>query len=130
MLELIKAGGLLMWPILVCSAISAAIITERFWTLQQERVAPKGLVAQVLQWTKSGHLTHGRIKRLHEKSKLGEILVAGLNNRSAEREMMKESIEEVGTSRCSFVGEIFKYARHDSVNFSLTRASRYGDRDD
>jgi len=95
-LELIKAGGLLMWPILVCSVISLAIIIERFWSLQQKRIAPKHLVAQVWQWAKVGHLDNRRIQNLRISSPLGRILAAGLVNRSHEREVMKESIEEIG----------------------------------
>ncbi len=96
MLELIKAGGLLMWPILICSVISLSIIIERFWSLQQKRIAPKHLVAQVWQWAKVGHLDNKRIQTLRVTSPLGRILAAGLVNRSHEREVMKESIEEIG----------------------------------
>ncbi len=96
MLELFKAGGLLMWPILICSVISLAIIIERFWSLQQKRIVPKHLVAQVWQWAKVGHLNNQRIRDLSVASPLGRILAAGLVNRSHEREVMKESIEEVG----------------------------------
>jgi biopolymer transport protein ExbB len=95
-LELIKAGGLLMWPIIFCSVISLAIIIERFWSLQEKRVAPKHLVAQVWQWAKVGHLDSKRIQNLRISSPLGRVLAAGLVNRSHEREVMKESIEEVG----------------------------------
>ncbi|MFB3090230.1 MAG: MotA/TolQ/ExbB proton channel family protein [Gammaproteobacteria bacterium] len=96
MLELIKAGGVLMWPILICSILSLAIILERFWSLQEKRIAPKHLVAQVWQWAKVGHLDNQRIRDLSVASPLGRILAAGLVNRSHEREVMKESIEEVG----------------------------------
>ncbi len=96
MLELIKAGGLLMWPILLCSVISLAIIIERFWSLQQQRIAPRHLVAQVWRWAKVGHLDNNRIQNLRTSSPLGRILAAGLVNRSHKREVMKESIEEVG----------------------------------
>jgi len=95
-LELIKAGGLLMWPILLCSIVSVAIIAERFWSLQQKRIAPKNLVAKVWQWEKVGHLDARRIQDLKRGSPLGRILAAGLVNRYHEREVMKESIEEVG----------------------------------
>jgi len=95
-LELIKAGGLLMWPILICSVISLAIIIERFWSLQQQRIVPKHLVAQVWQWAKVGHLDNNRIQNLRAGSPLGRVLAAGLVNRSHKREVMKESIEEVG----------------------------------
>lgn len=96
MLELIKAGGLLMWPLLLCSVISLAIIAERFWSLQKKRIAPKNLLAQVWQWQKSGHLDAKRIQQLRKSSPLGRILAAGLVNSHQDRVVMKESIEEVG----------------------------------
>ncbi len=96
MLELIKAGGLLMWPLLLCSVISLAIIVERFWSLQKKRIAPKNLLAQVWQWQKTGHLDAKRIQQLRTSSPLGRILAAGLVNSRREREVMKEGIEEVG----------------------------------
>ena len=96
MLELIKAGGFIMWPILLCSVISLAIAAERLWSLQKKRVTPSNLVTQVWQWEKVGHLDAKRIQDLRVSSPLGRVLAAGLVNRKHEREVMKESIEEVG----------------------------------
>lgn len=96
MFELIKAGGLLMWPLLICSVISLAIILERLWFLQTRRVIPPQLVARVRAWVEAGALDASRLEKLREGSPLGRILAAGLANRQQDREMMKESIEEVG----------------------------------
>lgn len=96
MLELIKAGGLLMWPILLCSVISLAIVVERFWSLQTKRITPRNLVSQVWQWAKSGNLDAKRINDIRVESPLGRLLAAGLVNLKHDREVMKESIEEVG----------------------------------
>ena len=96
MLELVKAGGWLMMPILMCSVIAMAIIAERFWTLQRKRVTPPNLVVQVWQWAKSGNLDDDRVRSLRKSSPLGRILAAGIVNRDNSREMMKESIEDVG----------------------------------
>jgi biopolymer transport protein ExbB len=95
-LELIKAGGLLMWPIILCSVITMAIVAERFWSLRKIKVAPDNLVAKVWQWQKVGHLDNKRIRDLRDSSPLGKILAAGLVNRNHSREIMKESIEEIG----------------------------------
>jgi len=95
-LELMKAGGLLMWPLLLCSIISLAIIAERFWSLQSKRIAPRNLVTWVWQWQNAGELDAARIQQLRNSSPLGRILAAGLVNRRHNREVMKESIEEVG----------------------------------
>ena len=96
MLELVKAGGWLMVPILLCSVIAMAIVAERFWTLQRKRITPGNLVVQVWQWAKSGNLNEDRIRTLRKSSPLGRILAAGLVNRDTSRAMMKESIEDVG----------------------------------
>lgn len=96
MLELIKAGGLLMWPIILCSIIAMAIIGERFWSLREIKIVPKNLVAKVWQWQKVGHLDKKRIQDLRDSSPLGMVLAAGLVNRKHSREIMKESIEETG----------------------------------
>lgn len=96
MLEMFQAGGPVMWPILLCSIVALAIVCERFWSLQAQRIAPKNLVAQVWQWDRGGQLDARRIQELRRGSPLGRILAAGLVNRRSDRAVMKESIEEVG----------------------------------
>ncbi len=96
MLELIKSGGWLMLPILLCSVIAMAIIVERFWTLRRKRIVPKGLVVQVWKLAKEKKLDKRHIHVLREGSPLGRILAAGLVNMRHEREIMKESIEDTG----------------------------------
>ncbi len=85
-----------MWPILICSVISLAIVAERFWSLQTRRICPKNLVAQIWQWQKNGELNQKNIQALRTGSPLGRVLAAGLINRSHDRIIMKETIEEVG----------------------------------
>jgi biopolymer transport protein ExbB len=94
--EIIKAGGWLMWPLILCSVISIAIITERFWTLRRGRILPKYVVTQIWTWYKRNELTKESINTLRESSPLGRVLAAGLVNRHHSRAVMKESIEEAG----------------------------------
>ena len=96
MLEIVKSGGWLMLPIILCSVISAAIIIERIWTLQPRRVLPKNLTRQVWECVSKNQLNHTHIQTLHQGSPLGEILAAGLVNRHRDREIIKESIEDAG----------------------------------
>jgi biopolymer transport protein ExbB len=96
MLEIVKSGGWLMLPIIVCSIIAAAIILERLWTLQPSRVLPRNLTRQVWEWVSKNQLNHQHIETLHHGSPLGEILAAGLANRHRERDIIKESIEDAG----------------------------------
>jgi biopolymer transport protein ExbB len=95
-LELVKAGGWLMLPIIACSVIALAIIVERLWSLQVRRVLPKHLVAQVWRWEKIHQLNDERLTELQASSPLGSILAAGIANRHENRDIMKESIEDTG----------------------------------
>ena len=96
MLEFVQSGGWLMAPILLCSVAAMAIIVERLWSLQRERVVPADLAARAWEWVRTGTLTEERIQALREGSPFGRILAAVLASRHLDREMMKEYIEEVG----------------------------------
>lgn len=94
---MIKSGGWLMLPILLCSVIALAIILERFWTLRPNRIAPKNLLAEVWGWIRNNQLSSERMKELRTTTPLGQILAAGLSNSKYGREIMKESIQEVAS---------------------------------
>lgn len=94
MFELLKAGGWLIIPLLVCSVLALTIIVERFLSLNPRKVAPPDLLAQVWTWIKNNQLDAGKIKQLRQSSPLGQILATGLANSRYGREVMKESIEE------------------------------------
>jgi biopolymer transport protein ExbB len=47
MWEIVQAGGVLMWPIILCSIVAAAITLERLWTLQDRRVLPPDLMQKI-----------------------------------------------------------------------------------
>lgn len=96
MFEILKSGGLMMLPIILCSIIALTIVIERFWSLRAERIVPNDLVDQVWQWFKAGQLDKKRIQSLRNSSPLGRILAAGLVNLKHSRAVMKESIEEAG----------------------------------
>lgn len=94
MFELVQAGGWLMFPIILCSIIAAAICVERFWTLRKNQIVPRNLLAQVWNTIKSNEMDNRKLRELRAGSPLGEILAAGIANHRRGREQMKESIEE------------------------------------
>jgi len=94
--EILKNGGWMMAPILLCSIVAMAIIIERLWVLQRKRIIPAELVAHIWHLHREDKLDDGAIKQIKLSSPLGRILAAGLLNRKYGREMMKTSIEEVG----------------------------------
>jgi biopolymer transport protein ExbB len=97
MLEIVKAGGWLMVPILLCSVIAMAIVLERLWTLRRSRVVPQGLLLSVWEQARGGGGgAEVQLQRLRARSPLGRVLAAGLAAQDGSREVMKETIEETG----------------------------------
>ncbi len=94
MLDLLKPGGIIMFPLLLCSVLALAIIIERFWTLRVSRLAPKSLVNDLWGWIKKKELNSKRLRELKEAAPIGRVLAAGLVNAKHGREIMKESIQE------------------------------------
>ncbi len=97
MLELIRAGGWPMIPLLLLSAVALGIIVERFWTLRPSRVLPPGLGDEVLAWVARGKpLEPAHIDSLRSTSPLGALLAAALDVRQRSREEVRERVEDVG----------------------------------
>lgn len=106
MWELIKSGGWIMLPIVVCSIIAVAIVAERLWTLRPSRISPPHLLGQVWRWVKDKQMDQAKFQELRAGSPLGQILAAGLANSRHGRDIMKESIQEAGVK---VVSELERY---------------------
>ncbi len=94
MWQIIQAAGWPIWPLILASVISLAIIAERFWTLRSEAVAPRALLPEVQKWLAQGGVTKETIARLEQHSPLGQVFASALRNVDSSREVMKEAIEE------------------------------------
>ena len=96
MWEIVRAGGPLMWPIILCSITGAAIVLERLWTLQDKRVLPQELPERVWQLIEANQINDKVITTLEQNSPLGRLLATGLANRHRSREMLMERLEDTG----------------------------------
>src|ERR1700735_3940997 len=96
MWEIIRAGGGFMWPIILCSIASVAIILERLWTLQSSRVIPRDLSQKVWNWIEADQLSDKLVLALEQNSPLGKLLAIGLTNRNKPRALMVERLEDGG----------------------------------
>ncbi|MEC4750444.1 MotA/TolQ/ExbB proton channel family protein [Methylomicrobium sp. Wu6] len=96
MFEIIKSGGWMMLPLIICSIGAMGIVAERFWTLQRNKIIPQDLVVQVWKLHRENRLDEMTLRRLKTSSPLGRIIASGIVDSAHGREMMKESIEDVG----------------------------------
>jgi biopolymer transport protein ExbB len=93
---IIQAAGWPIWFLLIASVISVTVIIERLLYLRAARILPPNLLPEVIAVTRSGSVDSEVVERLESNSPLGRVLAAGMRNREASREVMKEAIEEAG----------------------------------
>src|SRR5678816_1444264 len=96
MFEIVKAGGIVMVPLILCSILAVAITLERLWTLRDGGVVPEELTDKVWRWVENRSLSDKQIIALQQHSPLGKVLAAGLANRHRDRVLMMEAIEDAG----------------------------------
>jgi len=93
-LSIIEAAGWPIWPLIICSVVALAIIGERLWSLRQNVVLPKNMLAHAIQAYRQNGVTPQLLSQLSATAPLGQILAAGLRNEKHSAAVMKESIEE------------------------------------
>ncbi len=91
-------GGLLMWPILLCSIVSAAVILERFYYLYQARTKVSNIFSRVKGFLQNGKAEEALKLCENTSGSIAHILAIGihLRNRSIEE---KEKIMARAGSR-------------------------------
>jgi biopolymer transport protein ExbB len=96
-LELVRAGGWPMIPLLLLAVASVAIIVERFWSLRRDAVLPPGLGDEVRAWAAPPPRPDpAHIESLRRTSPLGALLAAALDVRHRPGDQVRERIEDVG----------------------------------
>jgi biopolymer transport protein ExbB len=97
-IAIIQAAGWPIYPLLLASVISVALIFERLVALRRAKVVPAGLLQRAVGEFKRGANNDKLLEELDRHSPLGRVLSAGLRNVNNSREVMKESIEEAGSA--------------------------------
>jgi biopolymer transport protein ExbB len=93
---IIQAAGWPIWFLLIASIIALTLIIERILYLRRNRILPPSLLQEVVQVVQQGKVNADVVANLEQNSPLGRVLAAGLRNVDAERDQMKEAIEEAG----------------------------------
>ena len=96
MFAFIEAAGWPVWPLVLASVISLAIIGERAWSLRSSLVAPPNLLGQIVQEYRQNGANPALLERLSEGAPLAQIFAAGLKNVKSTPQVMKEAIDDAG----------------------------------
>lgn len=102
MWELVKAGGWLMIPLVLCSIFTVAITIERFIRLKRSMVLPKELLLS------GGQDVHQVVQQLQNNqnlqlSSLGRILVSGLNSQKLTEQYARAQMEATASQEIGFL---------------------------
>ncbi len=96
MWELFQKGGVVMYPIALCSIFALAIFLERLWTYQRTRRLMR-ILAQDIEPLAAKHRFDEAIAVCHRsESALAPVLVAALRLAGRPRTQIKAVAEEVG----------------------------------
>jgi biopolymer transport protein ExbB len=92
----IEAAGWPVWPLVLASVISLAIIGERAWSLRSNVVVPPDLLPKVVQEFRQNGVDPMMLARLSTGAPLAQVFAAGLKNVKSTPQVMKEAIDDAG----------------------------------
>ena len=95
-LELFLKGGMVMWPILICSMVTVTVIIEKYVLLAQSKVDPKQLMAKIKSALSRNDVVSAVDACNKVKAPVSNILKHGVLNYKYGHAIVKESIEAAG----------------------------------
>jgi biopolymer transport protein ExbB len=100
LLSIIQAAGWPIWPLILCSILAVALILERLFQLQTNKVLPPKVMEQAMDATRRGVASEDSLQQLENAGLLGPILASGLRclqkNPQASDDDVKSSMEMAG----------------------------------
>lgn len=89
MLDLLSKGGVLVWPILLCSVIALALFLERLIRLGKVRIRGYGMVGNACKHLKNGedHQAYAIVSQ--DPSPMGRILTQAMEVKNQDRETLE-----------------------------------------
>jgi len=96
MWEIIQKGGVVMYPILLCSILSVAIFLERLWTLRESKIIPKNFIKEIEDFIRMKKYNEALTLCSSSNSSIARIIYAGLKRVGRSRDEIKEAIVEQG----------------------------------
>ena len=96
MIDLIVKGGIVMYPIIICSIIALAVFLERLLVLRRKLVIPREFVHDVEEQIKKHKISEALFLCQNDTSSIAKIFLAGLKNTGRGMWLVKEAIEDRG----------------------------------
>ena len=92
MWEIMQKGGLVMWPIALCSVVAVVIIVERLIYFRRIRVDEQKLINRLKSTLAKGHHDEALAICESNPSPISNLMRVGIEHRDDEPSMLRESI--------------------------------------
>ena len=94
--EIIFQGGILMWPIMLCSVVALAITIERFWSLRRATVDTREFMDNMRTILRQNRIQEAVGICDEIDGPIARITKAGLLKHRKSKEDIREAIEDAG----------------------------------
>lgn len=94
--ELIDRGGVVMWPIFVCSIIALAIALERFYTLRRVAVVTRELMDLVRSALRQNRVQEALQTCDETRTPIARVVKAGLVKYNRSKDDIRQAIQDAG----------------------------------
>ncbi|MCD6431028.1 MAG: MotA/TolQ/ExbB proton channel family protein [Deltaproteobacteria bacterium] len=96
MYQFVMKGGYLMYPIMICSVLTLAILFERLFALRRSRIIPDKFIIEVSDLVRQQRMEDALTQCRLNNSSIARVLMAGISRHNKSRQQVKEAIEDVG----------------------------------
>ncbi len=96
MIDLIAKGGIVMYPILLCSVITFAVFIDRIWVLRRKNIIPAEFIRNIEELLGKQKLSDAVFLCQGNSSSIARIFSVGLKNADKGGRFIRDSIEDQG----------------------------------
>ena len=93
---IILSGGIIIWPIILLSIISLAIVLEKLWNLARDIIIPRNLTENLISLVSDDSLSEKKIKKMSNDSVLGNNFAHLIREKNKDKASLRLKAEEVG----------------------------------
>lgn len=94
-------GGIIMWPILLCSVVGLAVVIDRYIVIRKARINVPAFMVRIRGFIKKKDISGAISYCMEEKSPIANVVRKGLKKYKLGHERVKESIENAGNQEIS-----------------------------